>query len=244
MSPRRDPHSVYRVVEFVATDTSSWEAAAQAGIAELAKTIRDLRLARVVEFDAVYSDGRVAAYRVKLRASHRIDAMRVVEGGRTVAARRILVVANRTAGTSALTDMLVHEVGTAEGPVEIHVLVPATAPALAGVIVAAEPLAAFAAYSAEQLDTLYDEARFEALQRLDLQLAQLAKRGATATGEISFEEPVAAVAAVLARAAFDVIVVSTLPRAASRWLRLDLPRRLQRRFGLPVIHVEQAAQSE
>jgi flavin-binding protein dodecin len=229
---------VYRAVEFVASDGASWEAAVQAGIAELAKTIRDLRLARVVEFDAVVIEGQVTTYRVKLRASYRIDARRLVEG-RSVAARRVLVIANRTAGTSALTELLRREVTAAEGPVEIHVLVPATAPALAGVIVAAEPLAAFASYSSEQLETLYDDARSEARERLDLQLSQLAQTGATATGEVSFDDPVGAVAAVLSRATFDVIVVSTLPRAASRWLRLDLPRRLQRRFSLPVIHVEQ-----
>lgn len=239
MSVRRDPHSVYRVVEFVATDASSWEAAAQTGIAEFAKTIRDLRVARVMEFDAVVVDGRPTAYRVKLRASYRIDPLRVV-GGRQMAAQRILVVANRTAGSPALTTMLSHEMSAAPGPVEVHVLMPASSPALAGVIVAAEPLAAFAAYSASQLDALYDEARAEARGRLANQLSQLSAMGATVTGEVSFEDPVNAVAAVLQRAAFDIIVVSTLPRAASRWLRLDLPSRLQRRFGLPVVHVEQS----
>lgn len=240
MAVRRDPNSVYRVVEFVASDASSWEGAARAGIAELAKSIVDLRVARVVEFDSVVRDGRVTAYRVKLRVSYRVDPHRVV-GGRRRSARRILVVANRTAGTAALTERLRREVTASDGPVEFHVLVPATSPALAGVIVAAEPLAAFAAYSANQLDRLYEEAQTEARARLDVQLAQLEDMGAGATGEVSFEDPLAAVAAVLQRAVFDLIIVSTLPRAASRWLHLDLPHRLQRRFGLPVVHVEQPA---
>ena len=36
---------------------------------------------------------------------------------------------------------------------------------------------------------------------------------------------------------FDAIVISTFPLGVSRWLRVDLPGRLRRRFGLRVIHV-------
>src|SRR5207247_6681783 len=39
------------------------------------------------------------------------------------------------------------------------------------------------------------------------------------------------------RESYDGIVISTLPLQRSRWLTLDQPRRIERRFGLPVIHV-------
>jgi len=39
------------------------------------------------------------------------------------------------------------------------------------------------------------------------------------------------------RERFDAIIVSTLPLGISKWLGLDLPRKVERKFGLPVIHV-------
>ena len=37
---------------------------------------------------------------------------------------------------------------------------------------------------------------------------------------------------------YDEIVVSTLPGSISKWLKLDLPHRVERSTGLPVTHVE------
>jgi len=61
--------------------------------------------------------------------------------------------------------------------------------------------------------------------------------GVPASGEVGDENPVLAVGDVLRREHFDVIIVSTLPPGASRWLKRDLPRRLERRYGVRVIHV-------
>jgi hypothetical protein len=52
--------------------------------------------------------------------------------------------------------------------------------------------------------------------------------GATTSWETSFDDPCSAAVAVLQRAAFDEVIVSTLPAALSRWVHLDLPRRLRR----------------
>ena len=60
--------SVYKVIRLVATSTVSWEDAARKGVAEGAKTIRDLRVARVTQTDAVVRDG-VLVYRTKLEMS-------------------------------------------------------------------------------------------------------------------------------------------------------------------------------
>lgn len=42
---------------------------------------------------------------------------------------------------------------------------------------------------------------------------------------------------LLARPGYDALVISTLPPGISRWLKLDLVHRAERKFGLRVIHV-------
>jgi hypothetical protein len=50
-------------------------------------------------------------------------------------------------------------------------------------------------------------------------------------------DPLAAIADALASARFDEVIVSTLPRGVSRWLRLSLPQRLRRMTQVPIHHV-------
>ena len=61
--------SVYKVIELVGTSTDSWEKAAAAAVATAAKSLKDLRIAEVVEQDMQIEDGKVSAYRVKLKVS-------------------------------------------------------------------------------------------------------------------------------------------------------------------------------
>lgn len=61
--------------------------------------------------------------------------------------------------------------------------------------------------------------------------------GCEVSGEVGSADPLAAIQDALSRGTFDEIVVSTLPRRVSRWLRLDLPSKA-RGLGLPVAHVE------
>ncbi|MCP3856815.1 MAG: dodecin domain-containing protein [Actinomycetia bacterium] len=62
-------NSVYNVVELIGTSGESWEAAAEVAVAEASKTLRDLRVAEVLEQDVLIEDGSIIAYRVKLRLS-------------------------------------------------------------------------------------------------------------------------------------------------------------------------------
>lgn len=57
-------------------------------------------------------------------------------------------------------------------------------------------------------------------------------------GRLGDPDPVVAVMEIWDPTAFDEIVVSTLPTGVSRWLGLDLPRRLERLTSVPVRHVE------
>ena len=61
--------SVYKVIELVGTSGESWEKAAAAAVAMAAESLRDLRIAEVVEQDLVIEDGKVSAYRAKVKIS-------------------------------------------------------------------------------------------------------------------------------------------------------------------------------
>jgi len=66
--------SVYKVIELVGTSTESWEKAATAAVATAAKSLKDLRIAEVVELDMVLEDGNVSAYRAKVKVSFKYQA--------------------------------------------------------------------------------------------------------------------------------------------------------------------------
>ena len=67
------PESVYKVIELVGTSTESCEKAASAAVERASKTLRDLRVAEVVEQDLVIEDGKVKAYRTKLNVSFKYE---------------------------------------------------------------------------------------------------------------------------------------------------------------------------
>lgn len=61
--------SVYKVIELVGTSTESWEKAAMAAVTTASKSLRDLRIAEVSELDLQLEDGKVRAYRAKVKVS-------------------------------------------------------------------------------------------------------------------------------------------------------------------------------
>ena len=67
------PDSVYKVIELVGTSSDSWEKAAKAAISRAAQSLRDLRVAEVVELDMSIEDGKVAQYRAKVRVSFKYE---------------------------------------------------------------------------------------------------------------------------------------------------------------------------
>ncbi len=66
--------SVYKVVELIGTSTESWEKAATAAVATAAKSLKDLRIAEVVELDMQLEDGKVSAYRAKVKVSFKFKS--------------------------------------------------------------------------------------------------------------------------------------------------------------------------
>jgi flavin-binding protein dodecin len=65
--------SVYKVVELIGTSTESWEKAARTAIERAAESLRDLRIAEVVEQDVQITNGRIENYRVKLKLSFKYE---------------------------------------------------------------------------------------------------------------------------------------------------------------------------
>ncbi len=71
--------SVYKVIELVGTSTVSWEKAAAAAVMQAARTLRDLRIAEVVEMDLQIAEGKVLAYRTKVRLSFKYEMENAAE---------------------------------------------------------------------------------------------------------------------------------------------------------------------
>jgi len=135
--------------------------------------------------------------------------------------RRYLVVANQTLADEPLVSRI-RELARA-APSTFHVVVPATPPP----------------------DHVWTEgeARATARSRLDSALARFAGLGDDTQGEVGDANPMLAIEdALRERGPFDEIVISTLPKGLSKWLKIDLPHRAQAAFGIRVTHVIGGAQ--
>lgn len=67
------PNSVYKVIELVGSSPDSWEKAASGAVEQASRSLRDLRIAEVVSLDMQLEDGKIAAYRAKLKVSFKFE---------------------------------------------------------------------------------------------------------------------------------------------------------------------------
>ena len=67
------PERVYKVIQLVGTSEESWEKAAAAAINRASKSLRDIRVARIVEQDIHVESGKPHTYRVKLELSFKYE---------------------------------------------------------------------------------------------------------------------------------------------------------------------------
>jgi flavin-binding protein dodecin len=65
--------SVYKVIELVGTSTESWEKAAAAAVKRASKSLRDLRIAEIVQLDMSLNEGKVESYRAKIKVSFKFE---------------------------------------------------------------------------------------------------------------------------------------------------------------------------
>ncbi|MGY1828284.1 MULTISPECIES: hypothetical protein [unclassified Blastococcus] len=144
--------------------------------------------------------------------------------------RRCLVVANQTLSSESLGRAVQERI--AAGPHSFHLVAPAT-PARDEV----DGPSAYAAVGPSVQERAFALAR----QRLDRALDELRALGAEVDGEVGDPDPLQAVRAALGHFPADEIVVSTLPRGLSQWLRRDLPARLRKACGVPVTQLTEEA---
>jgi nucleotide-binding universal stress UspA family protein len=133
---------------------------------------------------------------------------------------KYLVLAHQTASSPELRDKL-KELARENPDAEFVLLVPATP--VRHLLASSEGEARAAA------ETAADEAK-NALEQFGIKITRIA---------IGDEAPVVAVQDDLRENPdrYDSIIVSTLPLGISRWLGLDVPHQIRRRFDVPVIHV-------
>ncbi len=133
------------------------------------------------------------------------------------APRRVLVVANQTACGDDLLAAI--EARMRQGACSFTLLVPATHPA-------------------DHATWTEGEARALARRRIEEALVCFRDIGADAVdGVVGDANPVRAIDDMMIEDPHDEIILSTLPPGVSRWLRLDLPRRVEQKFELPVTTV-------
>jgi len=65
--------SVYKVIELVGTSSESWEKAAANAVNQAGKSLRDLRIAEIIDLDMHLEDGKVKAYRAKVKISFKFE---------------------------------------------------------------------------------------------------------------------------------------------------------------------------
>jgi hypothetical protein len=131
----------------------------------------------------------------------------------TVELRRILVVANQTACGDELLELV--KTRMSSDPCHFTLLVPAT------------PLNEHATWTE-------GEARSVARRRMDEALARFRAQGADADGVVGDGHPMRAIDDALIDQTYDEIILSTLPSGVSRWLKLDLPHRVEQHYDVPV----------
>jgi dodecin len=66
--------SVYKIIDLVGTSTESWEKAAKAAVDQASKSLRDLRVAEIDKLDMHLEDGKVLAYRARVRVSFKFES--------------------------------------------------------------------------------------------------------------------------------------------------------------------------
>lgn len=70
---KKQSNPVYRVTQIIGTSETSWEDAAKNAVETAAKTLRDLRVAEVEELDLKVENGKVVAYRARVKLSFKYE---------------------------------------------------------------------------------------------------------------------------------------------------------------------------
>ncbi len=159
---------------------------------------------------------------------------------------RYLIVANQTLGGERLDKTVQERIERGDG--DFHVLVPMTPPPhheteWSGGFAAYEGMSADEARQWFEQDNqrraaMMESARSLAEKRLLQMIQRIESAGGRAEGTVCDADPIDAVKEVAREGSFDEVIISTLPRRLSRWLKMDLPSRVARVTHAPVTTVE------
>ena len=139
---------------------------------------------------------------------------------------RVLLVANKTLGSGEVSEFVRSRMGEEE--CHFTLLVPATPRShrerhlFLNVREGVAP--------SREVEDDYAHAR----SRLEYGLGLLRGMGAAVDGDVGDPNPAKAISEVLTRRKFDEVALSTLPAGVSRWLRQDIPHKVERKFHIPV----------
>jgi len=61
--------SVYKIIEVVGSSPDSWELAAKNAVEMAGKSLQDMRIAEIADLDLKVEDGKVTAYRARVKIS-------------------------------------------------------------------------------------------------------------------------------------------------------------------------------
>lgn len=154
--------------------------------------------------------------------------------------RRLLVVANQTLAGPELAEAV--EERLRAGIQEVLVVVPATHSAAWKAQRYQWGMAGALGTPVPDLPADDPEGERVARERLDAALERLRAAGVNASGTVGAPDPMEAVSDVLVSTEVDEVLISTLPAGISKWLGLDLPKRIERRFHLSVRQVTAKAE--
>ena len=141
--------------------------------------------------------------------------------------RRVLLVANKTLGAGEVSEFVRQRMAKEE--CQFTLLVPATPRSHRGTASGPANVSEGVAPAHDAEDD-YEHAH----SRLDYGLGVLKELGAVVDGDVGDPNPAKAINEVLTRRQFDEVALSTLPKNVSRWLRLDIPHQVERKFKIPV----------
>jgi GABA permease len=153
----------------------------------------------------------------------------------SIVMQRYLLVANQTLGGDDLVAVIRERME--RGPAEFFVVVPATPST--HLIDALSSLSGAVPEGASLLSAMTDlnprdQGIAVARSNLDAELARLRQLGATVHGTVGHPSPLLAIEKAVGERGYDEIILSTLPSRLSRWLALDLPRRIRRKIDIPL----------
>jgi GABA permease len=173
---------------------------------------------------------------------------------------RILVVANQTCESPELLEAL--KARAAQGDAEFYLVVPASGH---NVLEKATDPDAAAAESVQHLDRAVKKFKEEGLNvegqlgdgdpfaadpdaaaahttpHMEAAVERMRAEGLNVEAHLGDSDPLAAVQDAVNFGKFDEVIVSTLAQNFSKWLKMDLPTRVERTTGLPVTHIETKA---